>query len=81
MAMAIGENPTSGSIVLHVTVEFCFTLKIFIRKENSNLSQATTKLGVARPNPTINAVHSSVADFKVTSLCIRYIVAVNNAIM
>ena len=36
----------------HVTVEFCFTLKIFIRKENSNLSQATTKLGVARPNPT-----------------------------
>jgi hypothetical protein len=62
-------------------LNFASPWKYLFVKKIVTYHRATTKLGVARPNPTINAVHSSVADFKVTSLCIRYIVAVNNAIM
>jgi hypothetical protein len=72
MAIAIGENPTMASTppdpLYNVTEEFCFTLQTFLIKENSNGPVLTPKLGVARTNPTINAVHQSVAEFEVNSV-------------
>jgi hypothetical protein len=72
MAIAIGENPTMASTppepLYNVTEEFCFTLQTFLIKENSNGPVVTPKLGVARTNPTINAVHPSVAEFEVNSV-------------
>jgi hypothetical protein len=72
MAIAIVENPHAVSRPLaplyNVTDEFCFTVQTFLLKENNTESVAIPKVSVARANPTIIAVHSSVAVVEVDSV-------------